>query len=259
MYKFIIHPVTNKKVEINSLSGKNIIYNYINQLNLQSGGGPLVKISEKMLHTLSFPSTELCETGMDCGAISLYFLGVFDNTLIKVLSFIKKNPSIGILTDYLLQLIREYENKIRKNNPEFIINDLGPSQLMYKSHPKNMRSKKSKLKWYKRMINNIYHNIPNGFGTILYYQRFDFSGHFLIIIKGIHGTKNLLDIQQDHIIQGIDDVSQYCLKEDIHTFGIFYNGLQLNSVENPITKISGHTIKRIPRREVEELVRNISY
>ena len=38
MYKFIIDPVTTNKIKINSLLGKNIIYNYINQLNLQFGG-----------------------------------------------------------------------------------------------------------------------------------------------------------------------------------------------------------------------------
>ena len=38
MYKYIIDPVTTNKIKINSLLGKNIIYNYINQLNLQFGG-----------------------------------------------------------------------------------------------------------------------------------------------------------------------------------------------------------------------------
>ena len=248
MYKFINDPVT----------GKNIIYNYINQL--QTGGGPFVKISEKMLNTLSYPCREAYATDVDCGAISLYFLGIFDKTLEKVISYIIKNSSTGgITTAYLLQLIREYENKIRENNRELIISDLGPSEIMYKTHPKNMRSKKSKLKWYKRMINKIFTNIPNGFGTILFYQRFDYSGHFLIIIKGIHGSINLLDIQTEDVIQGINDISQYCLEQDIFQFGIFYNGLQLNSVENPTPEISGHTKIRIPRRDVEELVRNISY
>ena len=248
MYKFINDPVT----------GKNIIYNYINQL--QTGGGPFVKISEKMLNSLSYPCNEAHETGMDCGAISLYFLGIFDKTLEKVISYIIKNSGVGITTDYLLQLIREYENKIRTNNPELIINDLGPSRIMFQTLPISKRSiEEDKLKWYERMINNIFTHIPNGFGTILFYQRFDYSGHFLIIIKGINGSMNLLDIQQKLQIKGINAISQYCLQQKILKFGIFYNGLFLNSVENPTPEISGHTKITIPIEEVKELVRNISY
>ena len=79
MYNKIIDPINKKEIDISTNHGKRILRNYINHIkvsNAMIGGGPLVQISQEMLENISIPSAELGCIGVDCSAISLYFLGM---------------------------------------------------------------------------------------------------------------------------------------------------------------------------------------
>ena len=261
MYNYIKDPLNGKSIKINTNLGKSIVKKYIKNILLvnKKGGGPLVKITDSMLKNISIPSAEINKTGNDCSAIALYFLGIFGSTMIKILQLIKKRPFSGINDNIILQLIREYENNIRKNYKDNIIEDNGPSKYFSFVHPVNMKSRKSKIKWYKRAVTKIFENIPNGYGTICSYGRFDYSGHIVLVIRGNNGSFNILDLQTGSLIRSYNktEIALFFYQENIYEFAIYYDGLKLNSVLKSNTGIPGHKRNQWDKKTIE-LARIIS-
>lgn len=206
-----------------------------------------------MLNNISIPSAEINKTGMDCSAVALYFLGIFGSSMIKMLQIIKKRPFNGIPDKIILQSIREYENNIRKNYKNNIIEDNGPSKYYSFIYPLNMKSKKSKIKWYIRAVTKIFKNIPEGYGTIFIYGRFDYSGHVVLAIRGNNGSFNILDLQSGTLIRSYhkEEIASFFYKENIYAFAIYYAGLKLNSVLKPNTGIPGHVRNQWDKKTIE--------
>ena len=235
----------------------------------QKAGGPLVKVSKKMLENISAPSGELYKTGSNCAAISLYFLGIFGEPMRKILEYINKYLTYGLDDEYLLQNIREYENKMRiknilrveKGQEAIIIEDKGKTEPEKHIKPKYVNNNK-KLEWYKEMTKKIFDKIPPGYATILKYVRENVEwhsewykdiGHIVISLKGQGGSLNLLDLQSGILIRcesenNINEIINYFYSQDINSFTIYSGGLSLKPVEEPITGIPGHSRRNLSRR-----------
>ena len=248
----------------------------------QKAGGPLVKVSKKMLENISAPSGELYKTGSNCAAISLYFLGIFGEPMRKILEYINKYLTYGLDDDYLLQNIREYENIMRIKNilriengkEAIIIEDKGKTE--YKCYKKPFYEKE-KLEWYKEMTKKIFDKIPPGYATILKYVRENVEwhsewyydiGHIVICLKGQGGSLNILDLQSGILIRcesenNINEIINYFYSQGINSFTTYSGGLILKPVEEPVTGIPGHSRRQLSRRlwsgnKKVNLVRTIS-
>ena len=219
----------------------------------QKGNGPLVEISQEMLEKIAIPSKKAYDTGKDCVAISLYFLGVFGDTMKRIIEYINKYK-MGLDDDLILQYIREYESNIIKNYPDLIIDNYGPTDYWILDYHEGMDYNLFCYSAFDALF-----DIPKGFGTIMSYRRKDGTGHVVVIIKS-NKSYNILDLQSGEILKynrSIDLINEYFYRENIVTIIIYYNGLKLKPVPNCNEDIPDH-VKWDWDEEQKKLTRTIS-
>ena len=225
-----------------------------------TGGGPLVKVSEEMINKLAAPSGKLYRK-QNCVTCTLYFLGIFGNPLKKLLNSLEKNR--GLTLTHITNMIREYENSIRKSNQKenLILEDRGRTEYARYRIPDGPLTNQDINKLYLSLFTKIYENIPYGFATIVLYERANGLNHAIVIIRGAKGSYNILDIQSDIFIRSHDgsEIITFLKNQNIVAFCVFENGLVLNIVKSPRTGIPGHSRRNISKKTRDGLSRQLSF
>ena len=218
-------------------------------INLK-GGGPIVKLNRQMINDIAKPSDIACKTRLDCSLIALYFLGVSDNAFKRLLSKFVKNlkklkKNHGIKISEIVEIIRQYENYIRKNKKYIIEEDLGPTEPDYYRWSRlELLDDKQYKEWIKRIVNDIFKTIPNGYVSIVFLESPLYGGgHYINIGKTIDGKEFLLDIQNNVFVITNEKkipIYDYFFKHKIIYVSSFIKGLKIKSVENTKLTYNAH-------------------